>query len=226
MRQHPSPAPPEKDEDAVQAEDDEQTENAEPAAPRWRGLRLVGIVGALIVIVLVVGGVVTGRLPGGSSLSSAKVGECLAYDASKIRYTEVDCADPKAAFRLFASATDSKACIDVPGTSRTYTDGGDSYCIGAKSVDPATTINGVKPGDCIRFSGNEPSRAACASGSLPVLLVINDVPKQSGGTDYLGDLCIEHGIEKVRQTYAWGLSSDKSPETGSWDRLLCLGAAV
>jgi hypothetical protein len=205
-------------------------EPAEPAVPR-RGLRLVGIVGVLVVIVLVaivlvVGGVLTGRLPGGSSLSSAKVGECLAYDASKTQYTVVDCADTKAAFRLFASVTDSKACVDVPGTSRTYTKGGDSYCIGDKSVDPATTINGVKAGDCIRFSGNEPSRAACASGSLPVLLVINDVPKQSGGTDYLGDLCIEHGIENVRQTYAWGLTSDQPPDTGSWDRLLCLGAGV
>jgi hypothetical protein len=175
-------------------------------------------VGVLVLTVVVV--VVESRV-----LRNADAGDCLALDEAKNSYIRVSCADSSAAFRVFGVRDDPKACVDVPGASRLYSDWSGSYCIGAKEVDPATTINGIAVGECVRFTDDKPIRSPCSEGAFPVLGVVHDVPSHIGAdNDYLGDICIDRGINKVRRTYAWGIITDA--DAGSWDRLLCLGRAT
>jgi hypothetical protein len=161
------------------------------------------------------------------AISRAQIGDCLqaSEGADDQSYRIADCADPTAGFTLLATKPVANDCIDVRGVSRTLSDDDQSYCIGEKGVDVTTAINGIKVGECVVFTRDQPSKAACRKGSIPVLLVIKDVDK-TANTDALGQLCVEGGAEGVRQTYAWGISAVQSTTLGTWDRLLCLGPAT
>ena len=162
---------------------------------------------------------------GQDAISRAQIGDCLSFTQADTRpYRVADCTDEAAGFTLLATRTAARDCVDVPGTSRIFSEEDTSYCIGDKGVDVRTAINGVKAGDCLALRGDEPSRTACGTGTLPVLLVIRDVEK----TEDAGDLaarCVDQGAEDVQQTYAWGISIVQSQTMGTWDRLLCLGPA-
>jgi hypothetical protein len=189
---------------------------------RLRWLTMV-VLAVLLVAVLTVAIVVV--VVGQRSLRNADAGDCLAFEETETAYTVVSCDESAATLRLFGVRDDPKACVDVPGATRMFSDWSGSYCIGGKDVDPATTINGIAVGECVRFSDGPPTRSACASGAFPVLAVVHDVPRHVGAdNDYLGDICIDRGVNKVRRTYAWGIITD--PAAGSWDRLLCLGRAA
>lgn len=164
----------------------------------------------------------TGRAAG----AGARLGDCLVFDANGPTYRAADCSDAAAQFRLLAVTGDRESCVDVPGVTRADAEGGRVFCLGAKSDDPATALNGIEAGDCVTVDVGRPVRAACEGGTLPVLAVVKEVPKAVGETgDGLVRVCARNGAGDVRQTYAWGLGAADGAESTTWDRLLCLGAA-
>ena len=180
----------------------------------------------VVVVALLFGGATAiGMWIGRDAIGRATVGDCLRFTEGDERpYRLLDCGDPAAGFTLLAEKQVGHDCVEVPGTSRVFTDDSQSYCIGEKGVDLTKAINDVEPGACLAFRDDEPEKAKCRKGTVPVLLVIRDVPKAKEGQN-LGDVCVERGAKNVRQTYAWGLSTVQSKTVGTWDRLLCLGPA-
>jgi len=189
---------------------------------------IVGAVAGGLVLLLAVGAVILSLLRGSSPpMSRAPMGSCLRFDPSAPSYRPSDCDQKDAAYTLLAVTTDARACIDVPGAVRAYTEDAKTYCIGMKGADPATSLNGIRSGDCVAVKAGEPSRSACGPGTLPVLKVISDVAKQGGDSAaYLALRCREAGAAKVNQTYAWGTSPNPESASGQWDRVLCLGVAI
>jgi hypothetical protein len=180
------------------------------------------------VVLLAIGAVILSLVRASSPpLSRAPMGSCLRFDQSGPSYRPADCDQSDASYTLLAVTADPKACIDVPGVTRAYTEDTKTYCIGERDVDPATSVNVVRTGDCVAVKGGEPVRAACGPGTLPTLKVLSDIPKQSGDTAaYLAKVCRDAGATKVHQTYAWGISPNPDSDTGQWDRVLCLGVAT
>jgi hypothetical protein len=193
-----------------------------PTAPPKKRAAIRSLVVTLVVIGLVIGAMMgLAMWFGRDAIGGAQIGDCLRYsDSDDPPYRVMDCADPAAGFTLLATKPSARECIDVPGVSRTVTDDyQESYCIGEKGVDVSKAINGIKAGECVIVDGEQPSKAACGKGSIPVLLVLQDVKK----TAALGKQCVDHGAEDVRQTYAWGISALESKALVAWDRVLCLG---
>jgi hypothetical protein len=195
-----------------------------PTAPPKKGPDFQSLVVGFILIGLLFGTVMgLAMWFGHDKIGRAQIGDCLRFrDEPEHPYRVIDCADPSAGFTLLATKPTAGECIDVPGVSRIVSDDLRSYCIGEKGVDVSKAINGIKAGECVIVDGEQPSKAACRKGSIPVLLVLNDV-KKTADPDALGSLCVEGGAEDVRQTYAWGISALGSKTIGTWDRLLCLG---
>lgn len=197
----------------------------DPASTTSGGNRSIVVV-SVVVLVLVVLGVGGFWLLGPKGISSATTGSCLAFadPANQSKgYKVVTCGAAGAAYYVTQTTSSPSACVDVPGTIQTYQQGSKVWCVGDKSVDPASTINGIQPGACVVFSGpdSDAFRAACTKGAAPVLLVLKNVSK--GATD-LGEKCRVGGATGTASTYSWGISRPDSPDgTGDWDRVLCLG---
>lgn len=193
-----------------------------PRPPKWRWIRSALV--SLLVVALLFGGVTALAMwIGRNAIGRAQVGECLGFTEGDDRpHRVLDCADATAGFTLLATKPAVRECVEVPGTSRVFSGEERSYCIGEKGVDVSKAINDIKPGECLVFSGDQPKKAACRKGSIPVLSVLRDVRKTENSDD-LASMCAESGAEEVHQTYAWGISIVQSKTLGSWDRLLCLG---
>jgi hypothetical protein len=166
--------------------------------------------------------------PGSRAANAAgsRIGDCLASDRDGSTYRAVECRDAGAEFQVLALSADREGCVDVPGATSAVTGPGGFLCVGSKGADPATAINGLIAGDCVTVLSGRPERAACEEATLPVLAVVRDVDKGLGvSNDGLANVCRQAGAAEVRQTYAWGLGRADGSESGSWDRLLCLGSA-
>jgi hypothetical protein len=205
------------------------TDDHSDMPPRRRKRRVAVIAGVVAVALLLAATSLFWLVvsPSGRAASAgARLGDCLIFDAGGPTYRAADCSDAAAQFRLLAVTVDRESCVDVPGVTRAYTEGGRVYCIGEKSADPATALNGIAAGDCVAVEAGRPLRAACEGSTLPVLAVVKDVPKAVGETgDGLVRVCVQGGAGEVRQTYAWGLGAADGAESKTWDRLLCLGAS-
>jgi len=198
-----------------------------PVRSRQRHLAVIALVVAVALLLAATSLFWLIVSPGGraATADAARIGDCLAFDASGPTYRQADCADGAAEFRLLAVSLDRDGCVDVPGALRAYGEGNRFYCIGDKAADPATALNGVAAGDCVAVEANRAVRAGCEGGTLPVLAVVKGVPKSAGESrDGLFGVCTQSGAADVRQTYAWGLGAADGAESTTWDRLLCLGA--
>jgi hypothetical protein len=191
-----------------------------PPTPPKKGINFGSLVVGLVLIGLLFGAsMALVRWFGRDDIDRAQIGDCLRFTEGVDQpYRVMDCPDPSAGFTLLATKPAARECIDVPGVSRTWSYKGRSYCIGEKGVDVSKAINGIKAGECVIFDGENPSKAACRKGSVPVLLVLEDVDKAADSS-----LCVERGAEDVRQTYAYGIYAPVIVAPDTWDRVLCLG---
>jgi hypothetical protein len=197
-----------------------------PVRTRQRHLAVIALVVAVALLLAATSLFWLIVSPGGraATADAARIGDCLVFDASGPTYRPADCADASAEFRLLAVSVDRDGCVDVPGAVRAYGEGNRFSCIGDKSADPATALNGLATGDCVAIEANRPVRAGCEGGTLAVLAVVKGVPKSAGESrDGLFGVCTQAGASDVRQTYAWGLGGADGSESTTWDRLLCLG---
>jgi hypothetical protein len=201
-------------------------ETRRPVRTRQRHLAVIALVVAVALLLAATSLFWLIVSPGGraATADAARIGDCLVFDASGPTYRPADCADASAEFRLLAVSVDRDGCVDVPGAVRAYGEGNRFSCIGDKSADPATALNGLATGDCVAIEANRPVRAGCEGGTLAVLAVVKGVPKSAGESrDGLFGVCTQAGASDVRQTYAWGLGGADGSEPTTWDRLLCLG---
>ena len=143
-----------------------------PAAPPTK-CSVRPLIVTFVVIALAIGAM-TGLAmwSGRDAIGRAQPGDCLRFtDGVDQPYRVMNCADTSAGFTLLAIKPTARECIDVPGVSRTMSDDERSYCIGQKGVDVSEAINGITAGECLIFDGDQPSKAGCRKGSVPVLLV-------------------------------------------------------
>jgi hypothetical protein len=207
----------------------------EPSRPRRRRLAVIALVLAAALLLAATSLFWLLISPGGRSAGAGvRLGDCLVFDATGpggrgsggSTYRPAECSDAAAEFRLLAVTADRDSCVDLPGVTRAYAEGGRVYCIGQKDADPATALNGIAAGDCVAIDAGRPVRDGCEGGTLPVLAVVKDVPKSAGESrDGLFAVCERTGATDVRQTYAWGIGAADGAQGSTWDRLLCLGAA-
>lgn len=93
------------------------------------------------------------RLDGGIEVGDCIVGE---NDA-----TEKKCDSDKSTLKVYGLPGDTPEleCSRTPGADAVLTsydsEGTTHYCVGAKDNDPATSINGVEPGQCVRVPEDE-----------------------------------------------------------------------
>jgi hypothetical protein len=200
----------------------------EPARPGKRRLAVIALVVAVALLLAATSlfWLIVSPVGRAVSAGAVRLGDCLVFDPDGPTYRPAECSDASAEFRLLAVAVDRGNCVDVPGVTRAYLEDGRVYCIGEKAADPATALNGIAAGDCVALEAGRPVRGACEGSTLPVLAVVNGVPKTAGESrDGLFAVCEQAGAAEVRQTYAWGIGAADGAESSTWDRLLCLGAA-
>jgi len=185
----------------------------------------------LLIILAVVGAVVYGGMQWQNAhrVGNAVGGDCLAEQQNKDQptYSRVDCGSDDARYVVRDVRADSRDCVVVPGTERTYWIEARSLCIGRVDVDPATTINDIQVGECVVLA--EPARKVpCGGpGSSRVLLIAENVLKvkvQLQGNPFLKNGPCD-GAPGTEQVYGWGLESSGAIAITplSWDRVLCLG---
>ncbi len=198
-----------------------------PVRTRQRRLAVIALVVAVALLLAATSLFWLIISPGGrAATADARLGDCLAFDASGPTYRLADCGDAAAEYRLLAVSVDRDGCVDVPGAVRAYGDGTRFSCIGEKAADPATALNGIAAGECVSVEADRPVRSGCeGGGTLQVLAVVKDVPKSAGESrDGLFGVCTRAGAAEVSRTYAWGLGAADGAESATWDRLLCLAA--
>lgn len=101
--------------------------------------------------------------------------------------------------------------------------------MGKKSTNPATSINGIKVGDCTDSSGKQKTDCS-AAGSRKVLGVLKDVSKHPTSFDNpnenFSQSCIDKGYDDTDLAYGFGIESVSKDaiKAMSWERVLCLSA--
>lgn len=165
----------------------------------------------------------------------AQPGDCLMpSEDSESGWMWGSCEDPRAGERIMA-VTAGGHCIDLPGavSARTLNE---TYCLGDKNVDPATSVNGIVAGECTTPDGT--ARQDCGTpGHRTVLAVLeNEVAvEQPTNTDFGSRLiggeaftvCAEAGAAGTDTVASRSLvqteGSDLLADSGrSWERSLCL----
>ena len=191
-----------------------------PAAPPSGKKKASGLV-AIVLLVLVGGGIFAANwFTGRNDIDRASVGDCATYEkGASSPYKKADCADTAATYVVLKVVSGDEECKDVAGAERSISkDGGGESCFGLKGVDPQTSINVAKEGDCLAVVGNDAHRASCDSpdATHKVLRRLTDV--STAAKDPCEDL------QEYTDSYSWSWVSETGPDLSSLrsDVLLCL----
>lgn len=173
--------------------------------------------------------------PDPSEMEFAQPGDCVIEENDT--WTAWGSCDDPAATKQIRSIT-QHSCIDAPGVDASWSTGLRKFCLGDKSVDPTTTINGIVAGECTNSDGNR--RQECGTpGHRQVLAVLENAValKQPSGADAgsqiigggAGAMCRSAGAGGADTVYSFSLvtvedttSGPKLPARTHHDRSLCL----
>lgn len=189
-----------------------------PVRRRRTGL-IVALVGAAVLLVALA--VTAGLVLRGQNVATAGVGDCLHLDQSEQSFVRRDCGAADADHRVLAVTDGTRACIEVVGTTRTIDVNARVLCVGEKDADPARAVNGAKVGECLTVSGQDAERAPCGSGSRPILKILKNQLRSTGGGADLAFTCQD--VDGAEQVYAWTLDSVPPQPVGRYDLIFCLG---
>jgi hypothetical protein len=110
--------------------------------------------------------------------------------------------------------------MDVAGAERSLSVADDYLCFGIKGVDPQTSINVAKVGDCVNVVGDDAKRTPCSASDAThkVLKRATNVSKVPGTPDPCD------GADETDSEYGWSWRSDDGPDLSSLrtDVVLCL----
>jgi hypothetical protein len=186
-----------------------------PRAPRVSRRVVVGAVTALVVLGIVGAVFAFGRLAERDNLA---VGDCATFESGLSEpYRKADCADDAAAYVLLEIRVDGD-CVEVPGAVKSMTVDGAEFCFGDKGVDPATTVNAAREGDCVAMVAGEVTRTPCASAATTHIV--------SRRLTDLSAAAAEQGcanVEDLDVRYGWSWSNvDTGRPPDYYDVVLCL----
>ncbi|WP_425307580.1 hypothetical protein AADG42_02120 [Ammonicoccus fulvus] len=119
--------------------------------------------------------------PDHTKMEFAQPGDCVLETDGK--WSSWGSCDDPAATKQIRSIT-QHPCIDTPGVDASWSTGTRTFCLGDKSLDPATSVNGIVAGECTDESGGQ--RQDCAAPGHRVVLAVleNEVAlNQPTGSD-------------------------------------------
>ncbi|ROT33600.1 hypothetical protein [Micromonospora sp. HM5-17] len=231
------PAPEPADQPPADGPEPESTElppAGEPAQPPKKKRvfwTVAGVLGAVLVVMVLIGGgkdllgsFLSDLAKGTDHIDKVVVGDCLKETPrdGTSPYRIVGCDDAAATYKTLAVVKGGTrgSCINVAGANRSITNSTGTVCMGPKDVDPARAVNVAKEGDCLGVVGDDAQRVDCSDtdARYVVLARLSDVLKSD----------VERACATVPatvSTYAWDWGADPSgnPAAGRVDVVLCLG---
>ncbi|WP_127841505.1 hypothetical protein [Actinomyces wuliandei] len=189
----------------------------------------VALVAVLVLGLAAAGGIYVATRTPSVPAADAQADQCI-QSPSQEEPVVVDCDSDDAVYRVVANIAaerrdnPKRSCASTPGTEAVYED----LCLIGRNDDPEESLSTVKDGDCLAVDdidaeSPEAAKAACTTGTYPVLAVIHNVNQPVMGG--LGVSECQEAAADTAHTYGWSFThyTHWGVSAGRYDFVFCLG---